>query len=309
MSSDIEELAVEGMRQFTADLRVSPDLAGRTFDGHRRRQRQRHVLRASLALGAAGTVTAVTVITVAHGPATTAKPIAAATVGARLLAAMDSVSGDILYTPDRGQPLNGGQYPAYPQPGQKVQVRVGPAVGSDGKIYKDGAYSFKMPSANPYKNYTANLDQGGLNLSGTAMFVNHFKHVWSECHAGFTLGFTLDAAAIRSEIANGQFTVIGPTELHGKKAIKIKFNVPPNHEAPPHVVAERLWVNASSYVPTQGYTRWSDGEHSLFEYVFLRPTPKRLAELRPTIPAGYTQVSCAAGHGQKPATRGFPPAS
>ena len=68
MNSDIEELAREGMRQFTADLRASPDLVGRTFDGHRRRQRQRHVMRAGLALGAAGTVTAVTAITVAHGP-------------------------------------------------------------------------------------------------------------------------------------------------------------------------------------------------------------------------------------------------
>jgi len=309
MNSEIEELARAGMQQFTAGLRVSPDLAGRTFDEHRRRQRQRHALRAGLALGAAGTVTAVTVIAVAHGPAPTARPIAAATVGARLLAAMDSVSGDILYTPDLGHPVHGGQYPAYPQPGQKVQVRVGPAVGSDGKIYKDGAYTFTMPSANPYKNYTSNLDQGGLNLTGTAMFVNHFKHVWGECRSKFVLGFTLDPAAVRSELANGQFTVIGKTMLHGKKAIKIKFDVPPNREAPPHVVAERLWVNARSYVPMQGYTRWSDGEHSLFEYVFLRPTPKRLAELRPTIPAGYTQASCAAGHGQKPATRGFPPAS
>ena len=49
MSSDMEELAREGMRQFTATIRVSPDLAARTFDRHRRR----HALRAGLALGAA----------------------------------------------------------------------------------------------------------------------------------------------------------------------------------------------------------------------------------------------------------------
>jgi hypothetical protein len=159
-------------------------------------------------------------------------------------------------------------------------------------------YIFKMPKENPYKNYTANLDQGGLNLSGTAMFVNHFKHTWRECRSKFVLGFTLDPAAIHSELANGQFKVVGKTVLHGKKAIKLKLNVPPNHEAPPHIVAESMWVNARSYLPMQGYTRWSDGQQSVYEYVFLKPTPKRLAALRPTIPAGYPRASCAAGHGQ-----------
>src|SRR5215472_10356013 len=100
MSSDIEELAREGMRQFTATMRVSPDLAARTFERHRHRQRRRHVLRAGLALGAAGAVTAVTVIVaVAHGPASKATPITAPVLRARLLAAIDTASGDILYTP------------------------------------------------------------------------------------------------------------------------------------------------------------------------------------------------------------------
>ncbi len=302
MSSDMEELAREGMRQFTATMRVSPDLVGRALAGHRKRQRQRHALRTGLALGAAGTVTAATVITAAHGPAGPGTPKAALTLTAlrtHLLAALNTASGDILYTPALGSGGSrvGGQYPAYPQPGQKVYVRVGPATGSDGKIYKDGAYTFKMPAANPYKDYTANLDQGGLNLSGTAMWVDHFKRTWSECRSKFVLGFALDAAAIRSEIANGQFTILGPTTLNGHKAIKVKINVPPNHEAPPHITAERLWVNARSYLPMLGYTRWSNGQQSTYDYLFLRPTPARLAKLRPTIPAGYTRASCAAGHG------------
>ena len=173
MSSDMEELAREGMRQFTATMQVSPDLAARTCERHRQRPR-RHALRAGLALGAAGAVTAAAVIAaVAHGPATKATPIAAPALRTRLLAAIDTASGDILYTPAPGRPLGGGQYPAYPQPGQEVHVRVGPAVGSDGKVYKDGEYSFKMPSENALRDYinhyTANLDQGGLHLSGTVL--------------------------------------------------------------------------------------------------------------------------------------------
>jgi hypothetical protein len=182
-------------------------------------------------------------------------------------------------------------------PGQEVHVRVGPDVGSDGKVYKDGEYSFTMPAANPAANYTANLDQGGLQLSGTVMAVNDFRHVWSECPSTFILGFTLDPAGIRAELANGQFTVIGPTELDGQQAIELQINVPPDNEAPPHIVAERMWVNATTYVPMREYTRWSNGQQNVGDYVFLPPTPANLAKLRPVIPAGYTRASCARGSG------------
>jgi hypothetical protein len=290
MSSDLEELAREGMRQFTASMQVSPDLAARTWQRHRQRLQ---VLRASVALGAAGAVTAVAVIAAAaNGPATRATPIAASGLRTRLLAAMNTASGDILYTHTPGQPLGGGQYPAYPRPGQEVHVRVGPAADSHGVIFKDGEYSFRMPSANPARNYTSNLDQGGLKLSGTAILVNHRGHVWSECHSKFILGFTLDAAGIRAEIANGQFTIIGRTELHGQQAIVLKFNVPPNNEAPPHVTAERMWVNATTYLPMRGSMRMSNGQGSVWDYVFLPPTAKRLAKLHPVIPAGYTRADC-----------------
>jgi hypothetical protein len=297
--TDIEELARAGMRQFTADMQVPPDLAAAAFERHRQRRR-RNVLRASLALGAAGAVTAAAVITaVAHGP-TKVTPITAPALRAHLLAALDDVSGDILYTPAPRQPLTGGQYPAYPRPGQEVHVRVGPAVGSDGKVYKDGEYSFAMPSETAQRryvnNYTANLDQGGLRLSGTAISVNHFQHRWRECHSTFILGFTLDPAGIRAELANGQFRVIGRTVLNGQQAIELKFSVPPNSAAPPHVTAERMWVNATTYLPMRDYTRWSNGQQSVFDYVFLPPTPANLAKLRPVIPAGYTRAGCTQGH-------------
>jgi hypothetical protein len=267
-------------------------------------------LAAALAVTAAA-VLAVTALLPAHQAG--GGLITAPVLRARLLAAIDTASGDILYSPAPGGPLTGGQYPAYPRPGQEVHVRIGPAVGSDGKVYKDGEYSFKMPSETALhdyiNNYTANLDQGGLQLSGTAMAVNHFNHTWRECHSKFILGFTLDAAGIRAEIAKGQFTVIRRTDLHGQQAIELKINVPPSNEAPPHVTAERMWVNATSYLPMRGYTRWSNGQQSVFDYVFLPPTPENLAKLRPVIPAGYTRAGCAQDTGSKPNTRGFPPPS
>ena len=270
---------------------------------HPRRGNRR--LAAGITTGAALVVGLAAVIAaVAHGPATKATAISAPALRVRLLAAIDNASGDILYTPAPGQPLTGGQYPAFPRPGQEVHVRVGPAVGSDGKVYKDGGYSFKMPSETALHNYinhyTANLDQGGLNLSGTVMVVNHFRHVWGEWHSKFILGFTLDAAGIRAEIANGQFTVAGRTELHGQRAVELKINVPSNNEASPHVTAELMWVEATTYLPMRGYTHWSNGEQSVFDYVFLPPTAENLAKLRPVIPAGYTRAGRVQVTGPKP---------
>jgi hypothetical protein len=83
--------------------------------------------------------------------------------------------------------------------------------------------------------------------------------------------------------------------------------VPPSNQAPPHVTAERMWVNATTYLPMRDYTRWSNGQQSVFDYVFLPPTPANLAKLRPVIPAGYTRAGCAQGTGPKSQTRGFPP--
>jgi hypothetical protein len=314
-TEDDLRVAFRDMERFTPD---AADVLRAVYDHPRRPARswrlsprvpQRRTARAGLALGAAGAVAAAAVIAaVTYRPATKSTLIAAPVLRARLLAAIDTASGDILYTPAPGAALIGGQYPAYPRPGQEVHVRVGPAVGSDGKVYKDGEYSFTMPSATALhhyiKHYTANLDQGGLQLSGTSMAVNHFRHTWSECRSGFVLGFTLDAAGIRTEIADGQFTVIGRTELNGQQAIELKINVPPSNEAAPHTTAERLWVNAATYLPMREYQRMSSGQQNVFDYVFLSPTARNLAKLRLVVPAGYSRVSCAQGTGPKSQTKG-----
>jgi hypothetical protein len=271
-------------------------------DYHPRRGNRR--LAAGITTGAALVVGLVAVIAaVGHGPATKATSLGTPAVRTRLLAAIDTASSDILYA--HGGPAPGGgtwQSPAYPQPGQKVHIRI-LGLRSSGAIFKDGEYSFTMPSGNGVANsYTSNLDQAGLQLSGTVMDVNHFRHLWGEWHSKFILGFTLDAAGIRAEIANGQFKVVGSTELHGQKAVELEINVPPNNEAPPHVTAARLWVHASTYLPMQQYLRMSNGEQNVTDYTFLPPTAENLAKLRPEIPAGYTRAGRTQVTGPKPKT-------
>jgi hypothetical protein len=312
LTEDDLRAAFRGMERHTPD---AADVLRTVYDHPRRSARswrllprgpRRHALRAGLALGAAGAVTAVAVIAaVAHGPATKATPIAAPALRTRLLAAIDTASGDVLYA--HGGPAPGGgtwQSPAYPQPGQEVHLH-NLGLGSDGTVFKDGEYSFTMPSGNDAANsYISNFDQGGLQLSGTLLVVNHFRHVWGVWHGHFILGFGLDAAGIRAEIANGQFKVVGRTELHGQQAVGLEINVPPNSEAPPHVTAARLWVDATTYLPMRQYLRMSNGEQNVTDYTFLPPTPENLAKLRPEIPAGYTHVSgnSADLFGRKPKT-------
>ncbi len=280
--------------------------------GHRRR-----ALRAGLVLGAAGAVAAVVVIAVvAHGPAAkpapnaapNAAPKAAPNAASRtapnaaskaapalrthLLAAIGTARSDVLYA-DGGAAPGGGtwQSPAYPQPGQEVHFRI-LGLGSAGAVIKDGEYSFRMPPGDDAaSSYIANLDQGGLQLSGTLMAVNESRHVWGVWHGHFVLGFVLDATGIRAEIANGQFKVVGRTELHGQRAVELEINVPPSDEAPPHVTAARLWVNATTYLPMRQYVLMSNGQQNVTDYTFLPPAPGNLAKLRPVIPAGYTHVS------------------
>ncbi len=79
--------------------------------------------------------------------------------------------------------------------------------------------------------------------------------------------------------------------------------MPPNNGAPPHTTAERLRVNATTYLPMRDYQRMSNGQQSVTDYTFLPPTPANLAKLRPVIPEGYTRSQvlpkphiCRPGH-------------
>ena len=76
--------------------------------------------------------------------------------------------------------------------------------------------------------------------------------------------------------------------------------MPPNKQAPPHVTAARLWVDATTYLPMQQYLRMSNGQQNVTDYTFLPPTPGNLAKLRPEIPAGYTRAGRTQVTGPKP---------
>ena len=145
------------------------------------------LLRAGLALGAAAVIAAL-----AHGSATKATPIAAPTLRARLLAAIDTASGDILYT--HGGPAPGGgtwQSPAYPRHGQEVHVRI-LGLGSDGTIFKDGntpSDALRDRPAPLHQQLHRQPDQGRPQLPGRS---GGRSRVWGEC-----IQFILDLPSTR----------------------------------------------------------------------------------------------------------------
>jgi len=83
--------------------------------------------------------------------------------------------------------------------------------------------------------------------------------------------------------------------------------VPPNNEAPPHVTAERRWVDATTYLPMREYVRMSNGQQSVTDYVCLPAHAREPGETAPGYPGGYTRADCAQGTGPQPHTRQFPP--
>ncbi len=78
--------------------------------------------------------------------------------------------------------------------------------------------------------------------------------------------------------------------------------MPPSNEAPPHVTAARLWVDATTYLPMRQFLRMSNGEQNVTDYTFLPPTAENLAKLRPEIPAGYAKADRTQVIGPKPET-------
>ena len=71
----------------------------------------------------------------------------------------------------------------------------------------------------------------------------------------------------------------------------------PSNEAPPHVTAARLWVDATTYLPMRDYMRMSNGQQNVTDCAFLPPRPRTWRNCA-EIPAGYTRAGSAKITGQ-----------
>jgi hypothetical protein len=261
------------------------------------------IRRVNLALGAvAAAVAAVAVVlATAGGPAVRSGPVSAPSLRARLLAAISIAGGDILYagkSPDAGGMWT---WPGYPRPGQQVRVRV-LGLGTNGVLGKDAEYIFTMPASHSATAGSRNpIDWGLITVTGTLIVVDHARHTWGEWERqNITLGLPINAAGIRSEIAQGQLHVVRHTTLRGRRAIELAITLRQSERANPlRVTRAELWVDAGTYLPMRQILQFSDGKQNLTNYAFLVPTPANLAKLRPDIPAGYKRTTLHPDQGKK----------
>jgi hypothetical protein len=292
--------ALERHAPDAADVRRAVHAQSRGV-ARQRRPRGRRPLGITLVLGAAAAaVTAVAVILATAGsPAGRGGRAAGPALRVRLLAAIDTVRGDILFAGGRS-PADGGMWvwPGYPRPGEQVRVRV-LGFGMDGVPGKDEEYIFAMPASRSAAADAGNpIDWGLMTVTGTLIYVDHVKHTWGEWNQNMTFGLPVNAAGIRGEIAHGQLRVIGRTKLRGRPAIELGITLATSGGGL-RVTTADLWVDAATYLPMRQLLLYSDGKQDLTDYTFLRPTAANLAQLRPVIPAGYTRTTMHPDQGKK----------
>lgn len=98
-------------------------------------------------------------------------------------------------------------------------------------------------------------------------------------------------AAIRGEIASGDWSVVGRGEIDGHEAIESRWK---NEVGPlygPDSGTRELWVNAKAYLPVEEILNETGArkQYAVTTYQFLPPTPANLATFTVVIPPGFTR--------------------
>jgi hypothetical protein len=249
---------------------------------------QQRPLRVSLIAAAAAAIAVALTLTLAGSPRAGGHGVPPPSLRTRLLAAIDSARADILVVRTPGG--RGGNWvsPWYPRPGQQVRVRD---LGFDdrGIPAKDIEYIFRFPAAdNGGGRFDNPIDWGALSVAGTIIEVDHATRTWGEWHhANMYLGFPVNPAGIRRELASGSLHLIGRTTLRGRPAIELGMTTSSASRGPLRVTTAHLWVDARTYLPMRELLKFSDGKQDLSDFTFLPPTAANLAKLKPVIPAGY----------------------
>lgn len=215
----------------------------------------------------------------------------AAALRTALLTAYARADGSIAYShlvyAYGGQAVSDVQvwsYPARPQPGQLVRVRM--LI----KGFRDTEVSFVMPPA------------GSATVTAQAIDVGYGDHTWSQA-PDVTLAFTGALAdptwEIRPNLTDGKYHVVRRLTFNGRTLIEI--SVPDSH-APGSV--STVWVDARTHLPVRSpiYLPAKHGSPAARVYFFnttayfgyLPPTSQNLATLRPSVPAGFTRTAIGA---------------
>jgi hypothetical protein len=232
-----------------------------------------------------------------HTPQPSARPSVTELKHA-ILAAFDSTSGEVLYvrlttTVSDGQSVSQEIWisPADPQPNQLVRSRH-LLLDAEGAPVQDVQLVYRTPPKLDH------ADEGaGSGATGQILSVDYLTRTWSEQADGSVAGAlpnTPGAVAIgslRDEVADGHASELGTGTVDGQPVIELSLR-------DPHGTPLLLWVNEQTYLPVResfNYQSTTGAQQthgtSTSAYQYLAPTDANLAQLKVTVPTGFTPTA------------------
>lgn len=235
-----------------------------------------------VALSATGTPSARPQPASAHGGTAVTTP---GELRNAILTAFNGVGGDVFYAkiteiyPRNKSQWDGVQqdwsYPIQPQAGQRVHIRS-VLVPSNPNDKSDTEYIYTEPSG----------AKATLPTKTEIIFVQYGNRTWSDTTA--LVASQTPAASLqelRQSIATGDFTA-RKTKLNGKPVLELTSHY--NHAGKKS--EQIVWVDPATYLPVQTLSE-GGGVKVQVDYGFLPPTRANMAELKATIPPGFTRTA------------------
>jgi outer membrane lipoprotein-sorting protein len=203
-----------------------------------------------------------------------------------ILTAFNGVGGDVFYTkiieiyPGKESRWNGVQqgwsYPIQPPAGRKVHLRS-VLVPSNPNDKSDTEYIYTEPSR----------AKAMLPTKTEIIFVQYGNRTWSDTTA--LVASQTPAASLqelRESIATGDFTAARKTVLNGQTVLELTAH----YNNAGKKSEQTVWVDPATDLPVQTLSD-EGGIKVKVDYGFLPPTPANMAELKATIPPGFTQTA------------------
>jgi len=303
--------------------------------GRNRRRRTRLILVASVCVVATAVAATVLVVTLISPRSvsprlTTAQSPGVVMVRARLLAALNEASNDVVKVAGQKDvsssdltscPATRWFYPFDVQPGGEFREHVEGDCGSDISntavdITVKTVTPFVLPTPASLARQTPAVhvsESDGVSVCGTGSFIGYYGRgptgtTWQSVVETLRVPAPATPELIRSELQAGSFRLVGQTTIDGVPAIEMSLLSPPASQAG-YTVSQELWVNPSTYLPIQEVTSYdpksvpaseasgahpATGDEVVQNFTFLPPTPTNLARLTVNIPHGLTRVPAGA---------------
>lgn len=280
-------------RHAPAAARVLPGSGRPVSRGLRSPQATRWLAGVTMAAALAGVVMALilpggTPGTIKNGGATSPGTPAMATLRAKLLAAISSARGDIVYWSSTSRspgapPIRSEKwaYPSQPGPGQLVRTRT-VVFNNSGTPYEEWRYAFAMPAE-------ANGSLGNTNgIKGEQIVLYYDSKSWYDQKDSAIMSNIPNGAARVVALIRTKHWAVSKTTLNGRAALELYSTAGDNS-------TYRLWADASTYLPLRE-TDTVPGPSGKIDtlttdYEYLPATSANLAQLTPPIPAGFTKVA------------------